>query len=338
MNAEHARRLNELLATRPPILLIPHKNPDGDAIGSCLGLMHYLQAVGHQVSVLAPNDFPQFLQWMPGASEVIRFDRQPEAGAGLIREAGLIFTLDFNALDRSGALAEPLKQATAPMVMIDHHQSPDDYATVTYSDPSMSSTCEMVYHCIAALGGIGKLNADAASCLYAGLLTDTGSFKFPSTSPITLRIAADLMERGAVPSEIHRQIYDTNRPERIQLLGCALSNLKILPQYRTAYITLSQEELDRHNFRKGDTEGFVNYGLSLDGVILAAIFIENTDEEIVKISLRSQGDFSVNAMARAHFEGGGHINAAGGRSTESLKETTLRFESILSEYAKDLQP
>lgn len=337
MNTAAIQALRPLLSTPRKIVLVPHKNPDGDAIGSCLGLCHYLRALGHQATVVAPNDFPQFLKWMPGAEGILVFEKDARAGKAAIADAELVFTLDFNALDRCGDLQIPLQKASATFIMIDHHQSPDNYAQVQYSDVQMSSTCEMVYNTIEALGGLDLLDAGAASCLYAGMLTDTGSFKFPGTTPRTMRVAADLMERGAPHSQIHRNIYDTNRPERLQLLGRALSNLVILPEYSTAYITLSQDELDAHGFQKGDTEGFVNYGLSISGVVLAAIFIENRDEGIVKISLRSQGDFSVNDMARKHFNGGGHINAAGGRSEESLKDTTERFERILATYQNELK-
>ncbi|EAR14102.1 MULTISPECIES: DHH family phosphoesterase [Robiginitalea] len=336
MNTEDARTLRHWLSTPQRILLIPHKNPDGDAMGACLGLQQFLLGFQDDVVVACPNEFPAFLKWMPGAADVILHTKDPEGVARQIREADLIFTLDFNSLDRTGAMAEALETTRARLVMIDHHQSPGDYAHLTYSDPKMSSTCEMVYRTIQALEGEGKLSADGASCLYAGILTDTGSFKFASTTPETLRVAARLMDCGADHVEIHRQIFDTNRPERLRLLGIALNNLKILPSFRTAYITLSQEELDQCDFRKGDTEGFVNYGLSVDGVVLAAIFIENREEGIVKISLRSRGAFSVNKMARAHFEGGGHINAAGGRSAESLEETAARFESLLPDYKPEL--
>lgn len=336
MNTEDARKLRHWLSTPQRILLIPHKNPDGDAIGAALGLQHFLLRSQDQVTVLSPNDFPAFLKWMPGADGVTDFSGDPEKGAGAIREATLIFALDFNALDRTGPMQEALSAADARFVMIDHHQSPEPFADLVYSDTGMSSTCEMVYHTICALGGAEQLPAQTATCLYAGILTDTGSFKFAATTPRTLKVAAALMEQGADHTEIHRQIYDTNRPEKLRLLGIALRNLKIIAPYRTAYITLSQEELDSCDYRKGDTEGFVNYGLSLEGTVLAGIFIENRDEGIVKISLRSRGDFSVNEMARAHFEGGGHINAAGGRSRESLSDTVARFEALLPEYEQQL--
>ena len=336
MNFELIPKLKDLLNTPRQISLVPHRNPDGDAIGSCLALYHFLRQLGHEVHLLSPNSYPAFLKWMPGVEAVMVYEREPGEAAVILGRADVIFTLDFNSLDRTGPMEPVLREAAADFVMVDHHQSPGAYAAYTFSDPEMSSTCEMVYHLIEALGSAAQINEAMATCLYAGILTDTGSFKYPATTPTTLRVAARLMEQGAPHSRIHREIYDTNRPERLQLLGCALQNLEILRPYRTSYITLSQEELDRHGFQKGDTEGFVNYGLSIRDVVLAAIFIENRDEGIIKISLRSHGSFSVDQMAREHFEGGGHINAAGGKSHESLEETVRRFVSLLPSYEKQL--
>ena len=336
MNSDLVGPLKALLKTGKRIVLVPHKNPDGDAIGSCLGLQRFLEAHNHTTHLISPNDFPEFLKWMPGAESVINFEKNRGKAEKILASADLVFTLDFNALNRTGAMEEVLEKTTCPFIMVDHHQSPHDYAEVTYSDAQMSSTCEMVYHLIDGLGAAGDIDAEIATCLYTGILTDTGSFKYPGTTPTTMRVAAELMEQGAPHTQIHRYIYDTNRVERLQLLGCALQNLVILKPYRTAYITLTQEDLNRHNFQKGDTEGFVNYALSLKDVVLAAIFIENKEEGIIKISFRSQGDFSVNDLARSHFSGGGHINAAGGRSEESLKATTSRFESLLPLYKKQL--
>jgi phosphoesterase RecJ-like protein len=336
MNSEAIHSLKDRLKNKCRIVLVPHKNPDGDAVGACLGLYHFLKQFGHEVSLVSPNDFPGFLKWMPGSESFVIFERDKFRAKGLLEEADLVFTLDFNTLDRSGSMEEHLQALSGTFVMIDHHQSPGAYARFTYSDTGMSSTCEMVYHFIQSLREGDRIDAVIASCLYAGILTDTGSFKYAATTPTTMRVAAELMDRGAPHTQIHRDIFDTNRPQRLQLLGCALQNLVILKPYRTAYITLSQEELDRHDFHKGDTEGFVNYGLSLRDVVLAAIFIENREEGIIKISLRSQGSFSVNEMARAHFEGGGHVNAAGGRSSESLEATVRRFEAILPDYENQL--
>ncbi|MBR9847594.1 MAG: bifunctional oligoribonuclease/PAP phosphatase NrnA [Algicola sp.] len=336
MNKDDINSIKTLLSTPKAIVIIPHKNPDGDAIGSSLGLYHYLKRHNHNVIIIAPNDYPDFLKWMPDEAEILKYDHKKEDCDAIIYNAELIFTLDFNSLGRIGDMETIVSQSEAIKIMIDHHQQPDDYATYTYSDVSMSSTCEMVFNFIDMLNDLDKIDSDIATCLYTGIMTDTGSFRFPSTTSTTHTIVGQLIEKGADNSEIHNQIYDTNSYARLQLLGRALSNLKVIPEYRTAYITLSQEELNAFDFKKGDTEGFVNYGLSLKGIIFAAIFIESHQDDIIKISLRSKGDFSVNELSRAHFSGGGHTNAAGGRSELSLSDTVDKFISILPQYKKDL--
>lgn len=283
-----------------------------------------------------PNDFPDFLKWLPGCEDLVIFEKDTTVVTQILKDAAIIFTLDFNALDRVGEMELILKNSRADFIMIDHHQQPQDYAVATYSDPSMSSTAEMVYHFIVGLGGQNNISPAIATNLYAGIMTDTGSFRFPATSSTTHRVIAHLMDCGANHSAIHEQIYDTNSPERMKLLGVALDHLVILPELRTAYMVLSQKELDAHHFKKGDTEGFVNYPLSILGVIFSAIFIENKQEGITKISFRSKGSFSVNEFARKHFNGGGHINAAGGRSDKSLEETVKEFISILPHYKNAL--
>ncbi|MFD1095488.1 DHH family phosphoesterase [Salegentibacter chungangensis] len=318
------------------IVIVPHKGPDGDAMGSSLGLWHFLKDKGHHVKVIAPNDYPEFLKWMPGDEEVIIYEKEVEKSDKLITEADIIFTLDFNDLSRSGQMQESLKASESVFIMIDHHQEPADYADYTYSDATMSSTSQMVYHFIDKLRASKNITPEIATCLYAGIMTDTGSFRFSSTTSLTHRVAAELIDKGAKNSEIHNNIFDTNTESRLQLMGVALQNLKVNQIYNTAYITLSQEELDAHNFKKGDTEGFVNYGLSLKGVIFAAIFIEHKAEGIIKISFRSKGDFSVNKFARENFNGGGHINAAGGRSEVSLNDTVVKFNKLLPEYKDEL--
>ncbi|HMB99897.1 MAG TPA: bifunctional oligoribonuclease/PAP phosphatase NrnA [Flavobacteriaceae bacterium] len=324
--------IKQLLLKPKQIVIVPHKNPDGDAIGSCLGLYHYLQKDNHKVHVIAPNDYPEFLKWMPAEDTVLKYENETEVCDELIKNSDIIFTLDFNDLFRAGNMEGALKESKAVKVMIDHHQQPADYAAYIYSDVSMSSTAEMVYHLIDMLDGLNKIDANIATCLYAGIMTDTGSFKFASTTSTTHRVIANLIEKGANNAQIHNAIYDTNSYERMQLLGCALNNLKVIPEARTAYITLSQDELNKFNFKKGDTEGFVNYALSLENIILAAIFIEDFKEDIIKISLRSNGNFSVNEFSRLHFSGGGHTNAAGGRSELTLNETVDKFISILPSY------
>lgn len=332
MTLEDINNIKQLLSSPKNVVIVPHKNPDGDAIGSSLGLYHYLKKLHHNVTIIAPNDYPDFLKWMPEEKFIIKYDSESAKADTIIRNADIIFTLDFNALQRIGEMEQPLRTSEAIKIMIDHHQQPEDYATYMYSDVLMSSTCEMVYHFIDMLNDRDSIDTNTATCLYAGLLTDTGSFRYPTTTSKTHHVAADLMDKGANHSEIYNAIYDNNSYDRLQLLGKALSNLKVLPEYRTAYITLTQDELNTYNFKKGDTEGFVNYGLSIKDIVFAIIFIEHKQEGIIKISLRSKGTFSVNEFSRAHFGGGGHDNAAGGKSDMSLIDTVAKFISILPRY------
>ncbi|BDW93250.1 MULTISPECIES: bifunctional oligoribonuclease/PAP phosphatase NrnA [Flavobacteriaceae] len=338
MNSADITTVKSILSQPQNIVIVPHRNPDGDAMGSCLGLSGFLKTKGHNVRVVSPNDYPKFLKWMPGNDEVINFERENPKAKEAIENASVIFTLDFNDFSRVGQMASALQEATADFIMIDHHQQPSDYAKVTYSDVTMSSTCEMVYNFIDFLGETNGIDADIATNLYTGIMTDTGSFKYRSTSSKTHRVVADLIDKGADNMAIHQEVFDTNSPSRLHLLGVALSNMVILPDYRTAYITLTQDELDQHDFKKGDTEGFVNYGLTLEGIVFAVIFIENREEGIIKISFRSVGDFSVNEFAREHFNGGGHNNAAGGRSETNMEETLSKFNTILKSYKDQLNP
>lgn len=337
MNSNDIKELKESLRTPKNIVIIPHKNPDGDAMGSTLALKHYLNNSHSNVTVIAPNDYPSFLKWLPGDDSVVVFDSQPTKAKALISEADIIFTLDFNHLGRCGNIEEPLRAAThATFVMIDHHQQPDTYAKFTYSDTSICSTCQMVFHFIEKMEDTHLVNADIASCLYTGIMTDTGSFRYRSTTSETHRVIAQLIDAGADNSKIHEDIYDTNTVSKLQLKGIALNNLRVLPEFKTAYISLSQKELNDSNFKKGDTEGFVNIGLSINDIVFAVIFIENETEGIIKMSLRSKGDFSVNQFARKHYEGGGHDNASGGKSDLSLDATIAEFLSILPEYKNEL--
>jgi phosphoesterase RecJ-like protein len=337
MNKREISEIKDLLKSPKKIVIVPHKNPDGDAMGSSLGLYHYLKLYNHNATVIAPNDYPEFLKWLPEDETVLKYDSDKAKADKLILSADIIFTLDFNALNRTGDMEGVLTNAEAIKVLIDHHQQPDDYAEYIYSDVSMCSTSQMIYHFIEMLGDIKVMNANIGTCLYTGIMTDTGSFRFRSTTSTTHRVIANLIDNGADNAQIHNNVYDTNSYNKLQLLGCALSNLKLISDSNTAYITLSQRELNSFDYKKGDTEGIVNYALSLNGVKFAVIFIENQSEGIIKISLRSKGDFDVNTLARDHFNGGGHINAAGGRSELSLKKTVEKFISILPAYKNDLK-
>ena len=330
MKKEEIESINQLLANPKKIAIIPHRSPDGDAMGSTLALYHFLLKDGHQPVVIAPNDFPEFLAWLPSSDQVLIYENEKEKTTHILNECDIIFTLDFNALHRTGEMEKVLSQLQAPFIMIDHHQSPENYATYTYSDTQFGSTCEMIYNFISLLDKKNQIDKTIATCIYTGILTDSGSFRFPKTTGTTHRIVADLIDLGVENTNIPTWLFDNNSYNSIQLLGRALQNMIVIPEYKTAYIVLSQKELDEFKYQKGDTEGIVNYGLSIKGIHLAAIFIEHRDENIIKISFRSQGDFDVNQFARNHFNGGGHINAAGGKSYENMHETVSKFRDLLS--------
>lgn len=337
MTSNEFLEVKELLAVPKNIVLVPHRNADGDAIGSSLAMYHYLVDKGHQVKVVSPNEYPDFLKFLPASKGVLKFDKQNSQSKKAINKADIIFLLDFNELGRVGDdMQNTLKDYKGIFIMIDHHQQPSDVAQYLFSDTSICATAQMVYHFIENMDEIHTITAEMATCMYTGILTDTGSFRFPSTTPTTHNIAADLIEKGAKNADIYNSIYDTNSYGRLQLLGQALKNLKILPEYKTAFITLTDKEKKANNFQKGDTEGVVNYALSIKGIVFGVIFIEDIEQRIIKISFRSKGSFSVNQFSRNHFDGGGHDNAAGGRSEVSMEETINNFVDLLPSYVDAL--
>lgn len=319
------------------VAIVPHKNPDGDALGSCLALYHFLSSTNFQCRVIAPNGYPDFLNWLPGSDHVLLAENELQQAEKYIAEASLIFTLDFNDLSRSGVLEKSISMALGVKLMIDHHIDPKPYAEVIYSDTHMSSTCEMVYELIMALSGKKALTPEISSCLYTGILTDTGSFKYPSASSNTLRIAAELIDQGADKTYIAQELFDQGHLSRFKLMGRCIDSLEVYEQYATTLMFITEKDKQECHFRKGDTEGFVNMGLQLKGIQFSAIFIEHFEDRMIKISFRSVGDFDVNAFARAHFNGGGHKNAAGGRSDLSLEETLNNFKSLLPTYLTSLK-
>jgi bifunctional oligoribonuclease and PAP phosphatase NrnA len=329
MKIQDIQEIQLLLSTPKKIAIIPHRGPDGDAMGSTLGLYHFLLKNKHQPVVISPNDFPDFLAWLPGSETVKIYETDKENCTKILNEAELIFTLDFNALHRVGEMETVLEKLKVPFVMIDHHQKPDDYAVVTYSDTSFGSTCEMIYNFIGFLDKKQDIDKTIATCIYTGILTDSGSFRFPGTTGNTHRIIAELIDLGVENTKIPQLLFDNSSYSRLQLLGRALQNMKVFEAHKTSYTALTQAELDTFDYIKGDTEGIVNYGLSIKGIIFTAIFIENTAEKIIKISFRSQGGFDVNQFSRDHFEGGGHSNAAGGKSELSMQETLAKFEKLV---------
>lgn len=322
--------LQQLLERPRRVVVVSHYNPDGDALGSALGLMHLLRAAGHHAKVVLPNTPGDFLDWLPGRGEVLCLDRSPDAALSTIRTCDLVICADFNRLDRIGGLEEAVR-GVKTKVLIDHHQDPEAFAAATFSDTSASSTCQMVVDLALAMGWDRSINKDVATCLYTGMVTDSGSFRFRSTTPHTMRTAALLLEHGVDLDQVHNAISDTNSVDRLRLLGFTLQErMTVLPEQRTVIIGLGQDDLKRFHFKQGDTEGFVNYGLSIKGMRLAAFFMEHPD--LVKISLRSKGDLPVDRFLKEHFDGGGHQNAAGGRSTLSLEATVERFMSLLPAF------
>jgi len=325
-------QLSQWLSEPSKMVIIPHKNPDGDAMGSTLAWQNVMHQLGHKATVLAPNPYPTFLNWMPGHPEVVIYEKDEERGNQLIAEADFIFTLDFNTLKRIDILGERVAESKAKKIMIDHHQEPDDYADLMFSEPTIGSTCELVYQILQGLNKNNCINKEVATCIYTGILTDTGSFRFPSVTANTHKAVANLIECGADHSYIHEQIKDTARPDRLKLLGIALQNMVFLNDINAVYIKLSQDELDACHFQKGDAEGFVNYGLSVTGIQIAVLMIEYRHEGVVKFSFRSKGDVAVNTFAKTYFEGGGHINAAGGISKRSLAQTEAYFIESIRAY------
>ena len=324
----------KLLVNSPKkVVIVTHYKPDADALGSSLGLAGLLKKKGHQVSVITPSDYPDFLHWMKGNDEVINYEKKEnEAVANqLVADADLIFCLDFNCLKRINSLGEKVRDSKAIKVLIDHHLEPEDFAEFEYWSTEAAATAELVYDLVVKLGDKHLIDVDIAEALYAGIMTDTGQFKHPNTNKNVHIITAELMEIGADVSKVGKLIYDNNSIDRIHFIGFALSErLTILPEYNTAFFAISRSELQRFNSKTGDTEGLVNYALSIKGIALACLITEREDG--INLSLRSKGDFSVNEFARENFDGGGHQNAAGGRTKLTLEETVKKFLALLPKY------
>jgi phosphoesterase RecJ-like protein len=324
-----------LLSTPKKIVITTHHRPDGDAMGSSLALYNYLLLKGHDLSLITPSDYPEFLHWLPGNSKVINYEDQPQMSRNLLEAADVIFCLDFNDLKRTEKMETALRESNAIRILIDHHLYPEQDFTHLFSYSSASSTCELVYQFIEAMGDLNLVDKSIAECIYCGIMTDTNSFRYSSMHAATHRIIAFLMEAGAENHRIHERIYDSNTENRLRLLGYSLKEkLVIMNKYKTAYISLSEAELKMFNFRPGDTEGLVNYALSIEGIVLAAFFSEK--DGLIKISFRSKGDFSVQELSSVHFKGGGHRNASGGIMESTLQEALDRFLSLLPMYEKQL--
>lgn len=327
---ENIHELKAQLASPKDIVIISHRNPDGDAIGSSLGLYHYLLGQGHAVHVVLPSEYPDAFLWMPGIQNIIIFDSDQERTREVCERAQIIFCLDFNSLDRIDKVGEIIQPLNSVKVLIDHHLYPEPFADYVMSDTTASSTAEMVFDFIVLMGHKLEISRATADCVYTGIVTDTGSFKF-STSPKLFRIVAELLELGVDDYKLQDLIFNSLDEKQLRLLGhCLYNRMEILPEYRTGIITLTKEDYEHFNIVRGETEGIVNYLLKMRDITMAAFITEQPS--IVKISLRSKGDFSVQDICRKHFKGGGHRNASGGFSFQPLKVTLRKFKELLPEY------
>jgi phosphoesterase RecJ-like protein len=326
--------LTKLLAHPRKIVITTHHKPDGDAMGSSLGLYNYLIQQGHHAKVITPTDYPDFLAWLPGNGGVMIYTDHTKEAAAIVAEAELIFCLDFNTLSRINELGELVRASSAVKIMIDHHLEPEDFDDYRHWDINACATAQLVYDFIAnELNNKALINKDVATCLYTGIMTDSASFRLPNTTSAVHRIAADLIDLGAVNWRIHELVYSNSSESRLRFLGYCLSEkLEVLHEFNTAIISVTKQELEKYDVITGDTEGIVNYALSITGIRLAAFIVGRTDK--VKLSLRSRGEFPANEICKKYFNGGGHRNAAGGTSTDSLDEVINQFKLILPEYKK----
>ena len=335
MNKTKIKKLDNLISSPKKIVVIPHKNPDGDALGSCLALMHFLKNKSHDANIISPNNYPNFLKWLPGENSIIKFSENKKLAKSIIDNCSLIFVLDFNDLNRIGDLNDIVKDSKSKKIMIDHHEKPKKFADLEFSYPEISSTCEIVYNIIEKLDPL-SINKNISTCLYTGIMTDTGSFKYPSTTNKTHKIISKLIKNGAEGSKIHEKIYNEFSLDKLKLLSICLNNIKKVEKLPVIYMTLNQNELDKCFFKKGDSEGFVNYGLSVKGIKLSIILIENKDEKIIKMSFRSKGNFPANLFAEKFYNGGGHTNAAGGFSKENLTKTVSKLIINLNDFFNEV--
>ena len=325
-----------LLPQPKKVVVTMHQKPDADAMGSTLGLAHFLRQFGHEVTVISPTNWANFLNWMPGCKEVLDFEAPNDKASNAIAAADWIFCLDFNVLSRTKRMEEKLANAKAERILIDHHREPQtEVFAYGISDTGKSSTCEMIYDFIVDSGHADMINKEVAECLYAGTMTDTGSFRFPSTTASVHKMVAALKEKGLDHSQIHENLFDNFLENRFRFIGNVLLNrMEVFYEYNTALIVIPQQDLVKYDMRTGDTEGLVNYPLSIKGIKLAAIIIDRGEER--KSSFRSKGGFDVNTFARKYFNGGGHFNAAGGANKEPLEEVVAKFKQAMKENVAEL--
>jgi phosphoesterase RecJ-like protein len=336
LDKEKARTIRGWIEASKRVAIITHTNPDGDAIGSSLALALALVKKGINAQVVIPDGLPDFLRWLPGIERSTTFAYKKEKAVEIIDNADLIFCLDFNDPRRVNGIEEFLGKSRVKKILIDHHQDPLQFTDIAIIDTWRGSVGEMIYLFLREVFKEELLDKDIATCLYVAIITDTGNFSYASSYPEIFHIVGDLMNYKLDKDQVYSRVYDAFSEHRLRLQGyCMQEKMVVLPEFHTAYISLTDEELKRFSHRKGDTEGFVNIPFSVKGVKFTALFVEKKDR--IKVSLRSRGRFPVNKLASDHYSGGGHINAAGGDSFVSMKETLSGFESLLPAYAKLLK-
>ncbi len=315
------------------IVIVPHESPDGDAIGSAIGLGEILSNFGHTVNIVTPNDYPEFLKWFGSELNIVKYDNDKKSGKALFNEADLLICVDFNEVGRAGKLEKRVAKFNKTKILIDHHPYPKNFCTFMISEPEYSSTAELIFDVVHKIGFEKQINKNAAEALYTGILTDTGAFNHNTSRPNTFKVVSDLMKFGIDTERIQSGVYHNFSVNRMKLLGyCLNEKMVVYPQYRSAIITISKEELKQFDFQPGDTEGFVNYPLSIKNIVFSVLLIEK--EKFVKASFRSKGNFPTNQFAKAHFNGGGHLNASGGETDLSLDAAFEKFTQLLPEYKR----
>ena len=327
------KSVTKLFSEKRNIIFIPHSSPDADALGSCLALYHFFNQE-NEVNIISPNEYTEILNFLPGSENILNYERDKEKCEDIINKGHVIFTLDFNSLGRARNLSSLISKSSATTIMIDHHENPDNYADITISNSKMSSTCEMVYDFICSIDK-SKIDNKIATCIYTGIVADTGSFRFPSTTSKTLKVGSELINHGVNVTEIFEKLHNNFQFKRLKLLGSAINNFKKIEGLPVVYTSITDNDQKVNDFKKGDSEGFVNFGLSVADILCSVLFIEKKDEGLIKISFRSKGDFKVNIFASKYFNGGGHEHASGGISRLSLKETEKKFIKDIKKYIKE---
>jgi len=318
------------------IVIVPHTNPDGDAMGSVLGLWRVLNNAGYRVRVLSPTKYPEFYHWMDGHEQVTIYSHQHKTAARMLEESDVLICMDFNQLARLGKMQPLIESYQGKKILVDHHPFPGNFADLSISDTTFCSTAELIFAVLQPTEFAAHIDKNAATSFFTGIMTDTGSFDFNVSNPNTFETVAQLTRMGIDQLQIHANVYDNYSADRMKLMGFCLSNrMTVFPEYHAACMYISLEDQKAFNFTTGDNEGFVNMPLSIKGIVFSVLFTEK--EKYVKASFRSKGEFAVNEVSEKYFNGGGHRNAAGGEYFASLEEALAKFENLLPEFEEKIK-